>query len=256
MFPKGWFKEVTGLPQGVCGWLVGGGPNIKRSSITQLDLTHVVSQRVIVMSSDSFVSIVLPMSILLCSITSARIADIVDTCLFVKYLADMGPFLLHWLMLKRLIFKKCRAEHCQDDELVCNAISYKDIPEKMLIGTFGPFQETCYPTKFIWEITVEYFNNSCIYFKYHSENIFWALYYNLIEIHRFNINTSSFVSTVNHSILGSGIARQGRCRFGGDFPRATKKTLQDPWPCLGHPDLLVGQRQLAAFTRQGWLPYP
>ena len=126
MFPKGWFKEVTGLLQGVCGWLVGGGPNIKRSSITQLALTHVarayientltmsavlqqvihvsmkmvlihtlVSQCVIVMSSDSFVSIVLPMSILLCSITSARFADIVDTCFFVKYLADIGPFLLH-----------------------------------------------------------------------------------------------------------------------------------------------------------------
>ena len=33
MFPKGWFKEVTGLLQGVCVWLVGGGPNIKRSGI-------------------------------------------------------------------------------------------------------------------------------------------------------------------------------------------------------------------------------
>ena len=41
MFPKGWFKEVTGLLQGVCVWLVRGGPNIKRSSITQLELTHV-----------------------------------------------------------------------------------------------------------------------------------------------------------------------------------------------------------------------
>ena len=51
-----------------------------------------VSQRVTVMFSDSFVSIVLPMSILLCSITSARIADIVDTCFFVKYLADIEPF--------------------------------------------------------------------------------------------------------------------------------------------------------------------
>ena len=92
---------------------MGGGPNIKRFGITQLDLTHVarayientltmsavlqlvihvsmkmvlihtlVSQCVIVMSSDSFVSMVLPMSILLCPITSAKIADIVDTCFF------------------------------------------------------------------------------------------------------------------------------------------------------------------------------
>ena len=171
-----------------------------RSSMFSMKMVLIhtlVSQRVIVMSSDSFVSIVLPMSILLCSITSARIADIVDTCFFVKYLADMGPFLLHWLMLKRWYSRNAQS-CCQDEELVSNEINYKDLPEKMLIGTFGPFQETCYPTKFIWEITVEYFNNSCIYFKYHSESIFCALHYNLIEIHGFNINTSSTVSTVIH----------------------------------------------------------
>ena len=156
-----------------------------------------VSQGVIVMSSDSFVSIVLPMSNLLCPITSARIADIVDTCFLLNIWQILDPFCCTdscWKGWYTINAESC----CQDEELVCNEINYKGLPEKMLIGTFGPFQETCYPTKFIWEIIVEYFNNSWIYFKYHSENIFWALHYNLIEIHGFNINASSIVSTVSH----------------------------------------------------------
>ena len=40
MFQLKEFKEVTGLLQGVCVWLVGGGPDIKKSGITPLDLTH------------------------------------------------------------------------------------------------------------------------------------------------------------------------------------------------------------------------
>ena len=53
-------------------------------------LIHTLVSQSVVMFSDSFVSIVLPMSILLCSITSAKIADIVDTCFFfVKYQADI-----------------------------------------------------------------------------------------------------------------------------------------------------------------------
>ena len=166
MFPKGWFKEVTGLLHGGCGWLMGGGSNMKRSSITQLDFTHIarayientltirqvthvsmkmvlihtlVSQRVIVMSSDSFVSIILPMSILLCSITSARIADIVDTCFLLNIWQILDPFCCTdscWNGWYSRNAESC----CQDEELACNEINYMDLPEKLLIGTFGPFQ--------------------------------------------------------------------------------------------------------------------
>ena len=155
-----------------------------RSSMFSMKMVLIhtlVSQRGIVMSSDSFVSIVLPMSILLCSITSARFQILLTLAFSLNIWQILDPFCCTdscWNGWYSRNAESC----CQDDELVCNEINYKDLPEKCQLGHLVLSKKHLTHQKMNISITLAYIFN--IIQKPYSEPciIIWLKFMNSISI--------------------------------------------------------------------------